>query len=120
MDHREQLDALHWHELETGSKDERPQATESWSERLRSLRLCRTLRQVGIQDISIENTLIYVPVQIYKNAVPPLLTHMIISPHSSFLQSEPQQPWLTFPIYVLGCDSVSFYIVVVNQGNILK
>lgn len=37
MDHREQLDALHWHELETGSKDERPQATESWSEKAEKL-----------------------------------------------------------------------------------
>lgn len=102
MDHRQQLDALHWHELETGSKDERPQATKSWSERLRSWRLCRTLRQVGIQDISIENTLIYVPAHIYKNAVPPLFTHMIVSSHSSFLQSEPQQPWLTFSHLCVG------------------
>ena len=26
MDHREELDALHWHELKTRSKDEGPQA----------------------------------------------------------------------------------------------
>lgn len=36
----------------------------------------------GNTNISTENTLIYVPAHIHKNAAPALSTHMIISSHS--------------------------------------
>lgn len=97
--------------------------TESQSERLKSLRLCRALGQVGIQDTSTENILIYVPARIYKNAASALSTHMIISSHSCILFLADSQshssPSSHFPICALECDGITFSIATVNQGNVL-